>query len=134
MKNPLKTLMAALACLCAWSAFCDSLYEDQDGIRWYYTVTNGEATIIAQGRSLSGDIVFPETLGGYPVVALRENSIYSAGNATSVTFPDSFRTFGARNFYYAQSLTNMTFGTGLRDFSPFQNHICKVPSPYSTTE
>ena len=90
MKKLLNTLMVTLTCLCAWNAFGDSLYEDQGGIRWYYTVTNDEATIISKGGSFSGDVVFPETLGDYPVVALKENCIYDAGNATSITFPDSF--------------------------------------------
>ena len=140
MKKLLKTLMVTLTCLGAWSAFGDSLYEDQGGIRWYYSVTNGEATVISKGGAFSGDIQFPETLGECPVVALRENAIYDAGNATSITFPDSFRTFGARNFYYAQSLTNMTFGTGLRDFSPFQNHdvfqsfTVPADNPYFTAD
>ena len=33
MRKLQKTLAATVVCLCAWSAFCDSLYEDQGGIR-----------------------------------------------------------------------------------------------------
>ena len=35
-----------------------------------YTVKNGEATITDFNDSYEGDLVIPDTLGGYPVVAL----------------------------------------------------------------
>ncbi len=35
-----------------------------------YTVTDGKATIIDCNTSISGDIVIPSTLGGYPVTAI----------------------------------------------------------------
>ncbi len=122
-RNALGTLIVSIAAVCfgIGSAFGDD-YEEQGGIGWYYSVTNGEATITGKSGSLSGDILFPETLGGYPVVALKANAIYDAGNAKSITFPDCFRTLERGNFRYTQSLTNMTFGTGLQEFHPFDNH------------
>ena len=142
MSLRLKQLTAAALCVAGFAAFSSAYGESQeiDGVTWYYTVTNGEATITAKGGGLSGDIHFPEELGGCPVVALRANAIYDASGATSITFPDCFRTIEGGNFRYTSSLTNMTFGTGLQEFHPFDNHDVfqsfTVPegNPYFTAE
>ena len=75
----LAVVAAVTTCLCLRA---EDPYEEIDGTRWYYTVTNDEATIIAKGGSFSGDVVFPETLGGYPVVALKESGVVTKDDIT----------------------------------------------------
>ena len=42
-----------------------------------YTVENGKATIVkADDSYLEGNVVVPETLGGYPVVAIGDNAFF----------------------------------------------------------
>ena len=125
----LNQLVAALLCAVVFveSSSAEDGAEVIGDIKWSYSVTNGEATVTGLQNVKSvhyyvpvgGDVEFPETLGGCPVVALKANALYDANAFTSLKFPDSFRTIGAGNFRYTGSLTNMTFGTGLRDFQPF---------------
>lgn len=59
---------------------------------YQYTVTDGEATIV--DAEVKGDIVIPETLGGYPVVALGDKAFYYLWDLTSVTVPGCVKTIG----------------------------------------
>ena len=142
----------AVALLCAVGFVASSSAEDGaeviGDIKWSYSVTNGEATVTGLHNVKSvhyyvpvgGDVEFPETLGGCPVVALKASTLYDASAFTSLKFPDSFRTIEAGNFRYTQSLTNMTFGTGLRDFQPFgrrdkfQTFTVPEGNPYFSAE
>ena len=57
-----------------------------------YVLTDGEASVCK--CTGSGDITVPDTLGGYPVVALAPESCNSAG-ITSLTLPDTIRIIGS---------------------------------------
>ncbi len=78
------------------------------------TVTNNEATIISADKSVSGDLVIPDTLGGYPVVAI-EKEVFAQNTAiTKVTFPDSLKTIGDDAFARCTALSEINFGAGLK--------------------
>ncbi len=56
-----------------------------DGITWNYYFVDGEATI---GKTaLSGDVVVPESLNGYPVKRIGGAAFQSCSNLTSVVIP-----------------------------------------------
>ena len=121
MKTKLLAFMAAAvaACLGAFTAYAydEPLTEVFGGIVWTYTVTNEESTVTGMRSTdgyyqVSGDVVFPSTLGGYPVVASYGSLQRNNNKITSVTFPDSFRELRYGNFSYCPSLTNVTFGVG----------------------
>ena len=116
----MKKLIIALtvACLGVGSIFGDDLYEEIDGIKWYYSVSNGEATVTDTYSSPRGALVVPGTLGGAPVTRIKRYTICPYGNSglTSVTFPDSLRTMDEGNFMNCSALTNVVFGTGLASF------------------
>lgn len=67
-----------------------------------YTVTDGEATIVDVDDGISGDVVIPETLGGYPVVSINNRQILS--NVTSITIPASLKTIPVDTLYYLDGL------------------------------
>ena len=85
-----------------------------NGVTWYYTVENGEATI-TEVENAASELEIPAELGGCPVVALGANAVaydYD-GTITSVTLPNSLKTIGSGNFYQCCSLSTITFGTGI---------------------
>lgn len=53
-----------------------------------YTVKAGAATIKAVDNTISGDVVIPSTLGGYPVVAIGDEAFAESFNITSVVIPE----------------------------------------------
>lgn len=71
MKTSQKTLtgiilMLTLILCLAFGASAEETYTEGD---YSYIVTDGKATITAVSSSISGDVVIPDTLGGYPVTS-----------------------------------------------------------------
>ena len=58
----LVVVMIPVTSVVAEDSFTDGYYT--------YTVTDGEATITKVAKTISGDIVIPKYLGGYPVVKI----------------------------------------------------------------
>lgn len=52
-----------------------------------YTTADGEATILWCDEDLSGDIVIPSTLGGYPVTSIETFAFEQCSGITSLTIP-----------------------------------------------
>lgn len=97
-----------------------------------YTVSNGEATITACDGNVSGDVIIPSTLGGYPVTKIGygafsacfrtlsnvtlSNSITSIGDAAfvscyalkSINIPSSVTSIGNSTFSDCCALTEIT--------------------------
>ena len=48
----------------------------ETGSKYIYTVENGEAIITGFSSSEEGDIVIPDTLGGYPVTAIGDSALH----------------------------------------------------------
>ena len=66
----------------------------------YYTyeVENGEATITDVDQSISGDVVIPSTLGGYPVTAIGNRAFREAAFIKKITIPEGVETIGRYAF------------------------------------
>ena len=69
-----------------------------------YTV---DGSRITTGNSCSGVLVIPEG-----ITSIDDYAFYSA-NVTSITFPNSLTTIGEGIFYRNETLTSVTFGSGL---------------------
>ena len=67
--------------------------EPEEDVAYIYTVQDGEATITGCTGELIGDVVIPEELDGYPVVAIG-NSALQQEAMTSVVIPDSVISIG----------------------------------------
>ena len=80
--------------------------ENENG--FYYSVSNGEATITGCDEPISGDVVIPDTLGGYPVTSIGNCAFEDCTGLTSITFPDSVTSIDGYAFYGCTGLTNVT--------------------------
>lgn len=117
----MKKIMTMLCALLCISTLAYIEKEIANGITWEYSVSDGEAEIIhasVSGRvpvpgraSLWGNIVIPDTLGGYPVTSiegLRFADIVSA----SITIPGSVTNIGSE-FSHSTGLTSVTLLDGV---------------------
>lgn len=75
---------------------------------YQYEVNDGKAAITAVDKSISGDIIIPSTLGGYPVESIGNEVFRDCSKLTSVVIPESVKSIGYSNFTYCDSLEQIT--------------------------
>ncbi|MDD7292821.1 MAG: leucine-rich repeat domain-containing protein, partial [Clostridiaceae bacterium] len=113
-KKLLSALLATVMVLCSLPfvgvTFSASAEDGRYSEEYYtYTVENGEATIMYCNTSIiSGDVVIPDTLGGYPVTNIGDYAFRDCTSLTSVTIPDSVTSIGRDAFYRCTGLTSIT--------------------------
>ena len=99
-----------------------------------YTVSDEEATITGVVNVISGDIVIPSTLGGYPVTKIADSAFYSCRDITSVTIPDGIKSIGESAFSRCSSLASITIPDSVTNIGAFMlsgcNSIEKVILPF----
>lgn len=79
-----------------------------------YTVNRGNASIISVDNTISGEVVIPSTLGGYPVVSLELNAFSFCTQITSIVIPDCVKRIEDMVFYGCESLEKITIGSGVK--------------------
>ncbi len=74
--------------------------EDKDKVDGFYTYTvlDGKATIIDVDESISGDVVIPSTLGGFPVTAIGDKAFQYCKKLKSIVVPDFIESMGTYVF------------------------------------
>lgn len=88
IKKILSTLLAAVLTI-AMIPETGILAEGSTDEIYTYEITDGCATIKYINSSISGDVVIPDNLGGYPVTSIGEISFSGQKNITTITIPDS---------------------------------------------
>jgi len=108
--SALLVVVMLLTCipLCAVSV---SAEEYTEGV-YTYTVTDGAATIIKYSGA-GGNLVIPDVLGGYPVVAIADFVFENNSVLQSVVIPDGVVDIGAGTFYGCSYLTSVVIGDGV---------------------
>lgn len=110
------TVVVLLGCIMLFGlSGCE--FFSAEGIKegvYSYLVEDGKATIVKVDESISGNVVIPDTLGGYPVVAIGVNAFYDCAYITSLTVPDSVHTIEDQAFCNCTYLEEIYFGTGLK--------------------
>lgn len=85
-----------------------------------YEIINGSAIITDCDDSISGDLVIPDKLGGYPVTRIGNEAFYLCYELESVEFPDSLVNIGNSAFSYCYKIESITIPdsvTGIGDYA-----------------
>lgn len=79
-------------------------------VAYHATPTNSgmKATITDCQTSASGNIVIPNTLGGYPVAYIDDSAFSGCRSITNITIPESVTSIGNSAFYGCTSLVSVT--------------------------
>ncbi|MBO5798154.1 MAG: fibronectin type III domain-containing protein, partial [Clostridia bacterium] len=93
------------------------------GNTYQYTVTGGKATIVK--AEAKGEVVIPETLGGYPVVALGKEAFYYLWDITSVTVPGCVKNIGDNCFGDCNNMESAVLEEGVETIGqkPFYTFV-----------
>lgn len=78
-----------------------------------YSLSNNAVTITDYHSSLSGNVIIPSTIDGYPVTTIGNSAFWSCKKITSVTIPSSVKTIGAKAFGYCTNLTSIDVPDGV---------------------
>ncbi len=116
MKKKILSITLALVMVLAIAPV--SVFAEDDILNYLtYEITDGEVTITGCDKSISGDIVIPDTIEGYPVVALGWQSFMHCSNITSVIIPDSVITMDNSVFESCTLLESIKLSEYLTDIS-----------------
>ena len=110
----LSVALALIMVLCAvpFSGVTFSAGAENSGY-YTYTVYNGKATITDCDTSISGNVVIPDTLGGYPVTSIGNLAFVYCTGLTSITIPNSVTSIGSDAFNGCKGLTSVTIGNSV---------------------
>ena len=98
----------------------DSLTEGY----YTYIVENDEATI-TDCNNISGDVVIPDTLGGYPVVEIGWYAFDDCVDLTSVSIPDSVETIYDGAFCRCKGLVSVKMPDSLTSIGEGAFSVCE---------
>ena len=103
----MKQFVVALFCSLFFTSVTFAATATVNGITWYYSVSNGEASISGTSKE-DGAITVPEILGGYPVTSIGDDAFYGRSGLTSVTIPSGVTSIGGSAFENCLRLTSVT--------------------------
>ena len=75
---------------------------------YYYSVENGKATITSVDMDISGDVVIPAKLGGYPVTSIGEAAFIDCQYIESIQLPKSLKNIDPWAFAGCLNLKRIT--------------------------
>ena len=118
MKKALATVLVAvtLITMTAMGGFSVCAAEGSGFVEGYYTysVQNGEATITDTDTAISGDVVIPSTLGGYPVTKIGSYGFSHCYDVTSLVIPDGVTEIAPNTFYLCEQLVDVKLPESVR--------------------
>lgn len=109
MRRALKSTFVVILTMVSLTLFSVMVSAETEGI-FTYTIADGCATITDVDTTVTGDVVIPETLGGYPVTTLAEKSFFECHNIDELFIPHSITNIDdeALNYMWCKKITVST--------------------------
>lgn len=143
MKKTLKSLLAGvlavllLVAVVPMDISVEASAQEFTSGDYTYTVKDGNATITKVDKSISGDVVIPEALGGCDVVAIGNSAFYYCIYIKSIEIPATVKKIGYTAFAGCSKLKNVTISEGVAviDASAFEEcgNLQTIEIPASVT-
>ncbi len=110
-----KKLFSLIMAVIMLLAICPVVSFSEDDVLSYltYKITDGEVTITDCDQSISGDVVIPDTIEGYPVRVIGEYAFSECYSITNITVPDSVVEIGIAAFYHCFCLESIVLPLGI---------------------
>ena len=112
MKKAFSFLSALITVFICMTLLCFGASAQSEDI-YYYTVSDGEAAITGVSGEITGALVIPSTLGGYPVTAIGDSVFASQYDLLSVVVPEGVKTLGVKSFWDCYMLEEITLPSTL---------------------
>ena len=113
MKKSIKILSFAFVILLGTVLFgFDVSAANENGI--LYSVSDDEATVTGVDETVTGDLIIPEELGGYPVTAIGDYAFEDNYEITSLVIPEGVETIGDYCFSYCRYLEKLWLPSTLK--------------------
>ena len=100
----------------------------------YYQINNGEVTITGSVSGISGDLVIPTTIQGFPVTTIGNSAFSCRYYLTSITIPDSVVSLSAYAIENCDALETIYIGSGLSSIGKYALDNCDVLRTISVAE
>ena len=103
-----------------------------------YEIFDGEVIITGCDSSISGDIVIPDTIEGYPVTAIGDEAFWNCYMVKSIEIPNSVKTIGRNAFSFCYELESIIIPDGVSAIDDFAFNSCEklenisIPSSVKT--
>ena len=94
-----------------------------DYLEW--EIIDGEVTITGCDRTISGDVVIPDTIEDYPVTTIGDYAFCDCNKLTSIDISDSVRTIGVGAFRDCWALTSISIPDGVKEISRWMVAYCR---------
>lgn len=107
-----KTISVVMSILMIMSVFAgleiSSVAEDDILNYLTYEINDGEVTITGCDESITGDVVIPDTIKGYPVTTIGTSLFYRCDKIESVVIPATVKKIGDDIFSGCDAIANIT--------------------------
>ena len=121
MKTTKKVISVILSLVMIMSMFAGleiSSFAEDDVLSYLtYEINNGEVTITGCDTSISGDIVIPSEIQGYPVTKIGTDAFYDCENLEYVNIPDTVTEFGDYVFQNCHKINNISIPYGITEIT-----------------
>ena len=88
-----------------------SWLEETRTANFDFKIEKGNAIITDINSELSGQVVIPEYIGGFPVTTIGENSFSGGSNITSIVVPENTTSIGLEAFMGCSNLVDIHIGS-----------------------
>lgn len=119
-KITLTVFLAMIITLCLCSLNASAANEGY----YIYEIKDGEVTITGCDRSISGDVVIPEKLGGIRVTAIGEKAFYGCSEITTVTIDDNIKSIGKGAFAHCYALSEVILPDCIQEIADETFDMC----------